>query len=93
MNNINIEDYNNLKQNYEELLIKYNKIEEKLKSYTNTNSHKKYYENNSEVVKQKAKEYMEKVKENNPEKLKEWRRNAYIKRKAKLQTQTSNSTD
>jgi len=93
MNNINIEDYNNLKHNYDELLIKYNKIEEKLKSYTNTNSHKKYYENNSEIVKQKAKQYMEKVKETNPEKLKEWRHNAYLKRKAKLQTQTSNSTD
>ena len=27
---------------------------------------------------------MEKIKENNPEKLKEWRHNAYLNRKAKL---------
>jgi hypothetical protein len=28
---------------------------------------------------------MEKIKETNPEKLKEWRHNAYLNRKAKLQ--------
>ena len=35
-----------------------------------------------EVVKEKAKNYMEKIKETNPEKLKEWRHNAYLNCKA-----------
>jgi hypothetical protein len=73
----------------EELKKKNNELEEKLKSYTNTKSHKKYYEKNAEVVKEKAKNYMEKIKETNPEKLKEWRRTAYLKRKAKLQEENN----
>jgi len=59
-------------------------LEEKLKTYTNTERHKKYYENNSEKVKEKAKSYMERMKIENPEKLKEWRHTAYMNRKAKL---------
>ena len=93
MNNINIEDYNKLKKDYDELVNKNKELEEKLKSYTSNHRHKKYYENNSEVVKERAKKYMDKVKETNPEKLKEWRHNAYLKRKAKLQSQTTNSSD
>ena len=68
-----------------ELLKKTNlELEEKLKTYTNTERHKKYYENNSEKVKEKAKSYMERMKIENPEKLKEWRHTAYMNRKAKL---------
>ena len=58
-------------------------LEDRLKSYTNNSRHKKYYDNNSEIVKQRAKKYMEKIKETNPEKLKEWNHNAYMKRKEK----------
>ena len=87
MNTINIEEYNKLKQEYDELLNKYNMIETKLKSYTNPKIYQKYYENNIDLVKDKAKKYMEKIKETNPEKLKEWRHNAYLKRKAKLQSE------
>ena len=61
-----------------------NELEEKLKSYTNPTRNKKYYEKNSDIVKEKAKNYMEKIKETNPEKLKEWRHQAYLNRKAKL---------
>ena len=93
MNTINIEEYNKLKKNYDELINKNKELEEKLKSYTSNHRHKKYYENNSEVVKERAKKYMDKVKETNPEKLKEWRHNAYLKRKAKLQNQTSIQSD
>ena len=63
-------------------------LEEKLKLYTNPERNKKYYEKNSNVVKEKAKTYMEKIKETNPEKLKEWRHTAYLNRKAKLKSQT-----
>ena len=61
-----------------------NELEEQLKSYTNPARNKKYYEKNSDIVKEKAKNYMEKIKESNPEKLKEWRHQAYLNRKAKL---------
>jgi hypothetical protein len=68
-----------------ELLKKKNiELEEKIKTYTNTERHKKYYENNSEKVKEKAKSYMERMKTENPDKLKEWRHTAYMNRKAKL---------
>jgi hypothetical protein len=33
---------------------------------------------------------MEKIKETNPEKLKEWRHHAYLNRKAKLKSQQDN---
>lgn len=58
-------------------------LEENLKKYTNNNRHLKYYENNKEVVKERTKNYVEKLKNENPDKLKEWRRNYYLKKKEK----------
>ena len=78
------EEIDILKLEIEELKKKNNELEEKLKLYTNPERNKKYYEKNSNVVKEKAKTYMEKMKETNPEKLKEWRHTAYLNRKAKL---------
>ena len=78
------EEIDKLKLEIEELKNKNNELEEKLKSYTNPIRNKKYYEKNSDIVKEKAKNYMEKIKETNPEKLKEWRHQAYLNRKAKL---------
>ena len=63
------EEVNKLKNKIEELEKKNIELEEKLKSYTNPTRNKKYYENNSHIVKEKAKSYMEKLKETNPEKL------------------------
>jgi FtsZ-binding cell division protein ZapB len=79
------EENNKLKLEIEELKHRTNELEEKLKSYTNPTRNKKYYEKNSDIVKKKSKNYMEKIKETNPEKLKEWRHTAYLNRKAKLQ--------
>jgi len=78
------EEIDILKLEIEELKKKNNELEEKLKLYTNPERNKKYYEKNSNVVKEKAKTYMEKMKETNSEKLKEWRHTAYLNRKAKL---------
>jgi hypothetical protein len=64
-------------------------LEEHLKKYTNNNRHLKYYENNKEVVKERTKNYVEKLKTENPEKLKEWRRNYYLKRKEKKKEEQS----
>jgi hypothetical protein len=46
--------------------------------------HKNYYENNKEIFNEKAKQRLKKIAEENPEKIKEYRRNAYLKRKEKL---------
>lgn len=78
------EEIDKLKIEIEELKNKNNELEEKLKSYTNPTRNKKYYEKNSDAVKENAKNYIEKIKETNPEKLKEWRHQAYLNRKAKL---------
>jgi hypothetical protein len=59
-------------------------LEEKLKKYTNSTGHKKYYENNKEKVMEKGAKYLQKLKEDNPDKLKEYRKKAYLKRKEKL---------
>jgi FtsZ-binding cell division protein ZapB len=60
------EEINKLKLEIEELKNRNNELEEKLKSYTNPIRNKKYYEKNSDIVKEKAKNYMEKIKETNP---------------------------
>ena len=78
------EEFSKMKQEIETLKIKNIELEEKLKTYTSNNRHKKYYDNNTEVVIQRAKKYMDKIKETNPEKLKEWRHTAYLNRKEKL---------
>ena len=83
---VNIDMYNNLMIENELLKKKNIELEEKLRSYTNTERNKKYYEKNSEKVKEKAKNYMEKMKTENPEKLKEWRHTAYMNRKMKKET-------
>jgi hypothetical protein len=77
------EEFNKMKEEIEALKIKNTELEEKLKTYTSNHRHKKYYDNNTEIVKQRAKNYMDKIKETNPEKLKEWRHTAYLNRKAK----------
>lgn len=84
------EEINKLKLEIEELKNKNKELEEKLKSYTNPIRNKKYYEKNSDVVKEKVKNYMEKIKKTNPEKLKKWRHQAYLNRKAKLNAKEDN---
>ena len=64
-------------------------LEDNLKKYTNNNRHLKYYENNKEVVKERTKNYLEKLKNENPDKLKEWRRTYYLKKKEKKKEEQS----
>ena len=66
-----------------EMLKQQNKeLQERLSAYTNSDSHKRYYESHSSEVKEKAKVYLGKLKDTNPEKLKEYRHTAYLNRKA-----------
>ena len=53
------------------------KLKEQLEKYTH--SQKEYYEKNKEIVNEKAQERLKKLAEDNPDKLKEYRRNAYLK--------------
>ena len=57
-------------------------LKEKLTKYMS--QHKNYYENNKEIINEKAKQRLKKIAEENPEKIKEYRRTAYLKRKEKL---------
>ena len=68
-------------------------LEYHLKKYTNSTRHLKYYENNKDVVKERTKNYVDKLKTENPEKLKEWRRNYYLKKKEKLKEQQNSSNN
>jgi FtsZ-binding cell division protein ZapB len=59
-------------------------LKTKLEKYTNNERHRKYYEKNKERVKENAKQYLNRLKEENPDKLKEYRHRAYMKRKEKM---------
>ena len=54
-------------------------LKEHLKKYTYSNSHKKYYETNKKQVMENGAKYLQKLKEENPEKLREYRRRAQEK--------------
>ena len=58
------------------------RLKKQLENYNNLR--KSYYEKNKEIVNQKAKNRLKKLAEENPEKLKEINRKAYLKRKEKL---------
>lgn len=62
-------------------------LQEKLKKYTNPVAHQAFYEKNKEKIIKESGERLKKLAESNPEKLKEYRRNAYLKRKEKLKNE------
>jgi hypothetical protein len=72
-----------LQQQNEKLLSTIETLKKQLEKYTNNERHKKYYEKNKERVKENAKNYLNRLKDENPEKLKEYRHRAYLKRKEK----------
>ena len=67
----------------EKFKLEINELNEKLKKYTNSQGHKKYYDKNKNTVMEKSKLYLQKLKEENPDKLKEYRKTAYLNRKIK----------
>jgi hypothetical protein len=72
---ISLEDYNKT------LLKKIDDLETHLKKYTNGENHKRYYEKNKTKIKESGTLYLQKLKAENPDKLKEYSRNAYNKKK------------
>jgi DNA repair exonuclease SbcCD ATPase subunit len=75
------EQWRALNEKMAELREKYEKCRAQLEKYTNNDRHKRYYEQNKDRVKENAKAYLNRLKTENPEKLKEYRHRAYIKRK------------
>lgn len=63
-----------LKRENEELRLK-------LEKYNNSRTN--YYEKNKEVVNEKAKQRLKRLAKENPEKIKEYARTAYLKQKEK----------
>ena len=66
-----------------ELKKRVSELEERLKKYTNSEGHRRYYEKNKERIIKNANAYLKKLSEENPEKIKEYRRRAYLKREGK----------
>jgi hypothetical protein len=77
-------DITNLVAENEKLKNEIIELKEQLKKYTYGNTHKRYYEKNKERVKEGGANYLKKLKEENPDKLKEYRRTAYLNKKNKL---------
>jgi hypothetical protein len=75
-------------QENQSLKIKNQDLEHKLQKYTNSEGHKRYYEKNKETIKKNGNIHLTKLKEENPEKIKEYRRTAYLNRKTKIQNTT-----
>jgi len=88
--------YNNMDGlEQENVLLKHKiqELEERLKKYTNGDNHKRYYEKNKDKVKEIGANYLNKLKEENPEKLKEYRRTYYLKKKEKMKQDDQNNNN
>jgi predicted MPP superfamily phosphohydrolase len=82
-----------LQKENEELKNKLQELEERLKKYTNGDNHKRYYKKNKDKIKEQGTIYLKKLKEENPEKLKEYRRTYYLKKKEKMKTTEQTISD
>jgi hypothetical protein len=58
-------------------------LELRLKKYTNGDNHKRYYEKNKDKIKETGSSYLQKLKIENPEKIKEYSHRAYLNQKIK----------
>jgi len=67
----------------ENILLKEENEKLKIKLEKYYNSRQSFYEKNKDYVKQKANERLKKLAEENPEKLKQYRRTAYLNQKEK----------
>ena len=73
-----------LKQINSDLLAKVDELTTRLHKYTNGDNHKRYYEKNKEKIKQSGATYLQKLKAENPAKIKEYSKRAYANKKKKI---------
>ena len=76
-NNVLINENKELKDEVEKL---------KKELYKYSHSQKEYYENNKNNIMSKSNERLKKLAKENPDKIKEYRRKAYLKQKEKKKT-------
>ena len=90
---ISITEYNKLKTEIEKIKDENKELTERLKKYTAPKTNHRYYETHKEQVIKKVKEYREKhgVKKASPEKIKEYSRRAYLKKKQKIIDENNNN--
>ena len=81
-----------LRQLNSELIKQNEELKTRLTKYTNGENHKRYYEKNKEKIKQSGANYLQKLKESNPEKIKEYSKRAYENKK-KRQLEASLNTN
>jgi hypothetical protein len=85
-----MDEWSNLKETMAQLRLQNDNYKVQLEKYTNNERHKRYYEQNKDRVKENAKMYLNRLKTENPDKLKEYRHRAYLKRKdGKMKIQSS----
>jgi len=84
-----LDEINKLKKENAEQKQIIQDLEIRLKKYTNNQGHKKYLEQHKEQIQILQKTYMNKLKEEKPEKLKEYWQRANQKRKNKKISQQS----
>jgi len=80
-------DINLILEENEKLKQRVSELEERLKNYTNPPAHQAFYEKNKEKIIKESSERLKKLTESNPEKIKQYRRNAYLKRKEKIKNE------
>ena len=85
-----LEENKKLKEHIETQNQHIQEIEIKLKRYMNNDAHKKYYSTHKESIINQQNSYRAKIKAENPEKLKEYRKRSYQKEKEKKQLEQSN---
>jgi len=78
-----INENNSLKETINQLENKLKLSEERIKKYTNSLAHKEYYQEHKDEVKAKGKAYLERLKVEDPDKLKEYWRKGNKNRKLK----------
>jgi len=80
-------DINLILEENEKLKQRVSELEERLKNYTNPPAHQAFYEKNKEKIIKESSERLKKLAQSNPEKIKEYRRTAYLKRKEKIKNE------
>jgi hypothetical protein len=81
-----------LKQINSDLLAKVEELTTRLHKYTNGENHKRYYEKNKDKIKQSGALYLQKLKSENPEKIKEYSKRAYANKKKKINDAYNNQS-
>ena len=80
-----------LKQINSNLLAKVEELTIRLHKYTNGDNHKRYYEKNKDKIKQSGALYLQKLKSENPGKIKEYSKRAYANKKKKMNDASNNN--